>query len=106
MTRMSILIHNYARPAMPLLKAAGMSAMRLYVAAEMPFYTVAPSLQPPAHTGCLDDELRSSHESSGPIGIALAWGSKASALFPGPRHINPPKQLTEVGLTRGARTWP
>ena len=43
MTRMSILIHKYARPAMPLLKAVGMSTMPLYVAAEMLFHSTKPA---------------------------------------------------------------
>jgi hypothetical protein len=52
MTRMPILISNYAHPAMPLPKAAGMSAMRFCVAAEMP--PIAPRLQspPPVSSTC------------------------------------------------------
>ena len=47
-----------------------------------------------APTARLVDVPRSSHESSGPIGVALASGSKASV--PRPRHIIPPKQLAEA----------
>jgi hypothetical protein len=46
-----------------------------------------------APTARLVDVPRSSRESSGPIGVALASGSKPSAPSRGPRHIIPPKQL-------------
>jgi hypothetical protein len=44
-----------------------------------------------APTARLVDVPRPSHESSGPVGVALASGSKTPS--PGPRHIIPPKQL-------------
>lgn len=49
-----------------------------------------------APTARLVDVPRSSHETSGPVGVALALGSKASTPSPGPRHIIPPKQLAEA----------
>jgi hypothetical protein len=49
-----------------------------------------------APTARLVDVPRSSRESSGPIGVALASGSKASAPSPGRRHIIPPKQLADA----------
>jgi hypothetical protein len=49
-----------------------------------------------APTARLVNVPRSSHETSGPVGVALALGSKASAPSPGPRHIIPPKQLVDA----------
>ena len=60
----------------------------------------------PAPTARLVDVPRSSHESSGPIGVALASGSKASAPSPGPRHIIPPKQLAEMTSIEEAEPGP
>lgn len=54
------------------------------------------SSQTPAPTARLVDVPRSSHESPGPTGVALASGSKPSTPLPGLRHIIPPKQLVEA----------
>ena len=54
------------------------------------------STKPPTPTARLVDVPRSSRESSGPIGVALASGSKPSAPPPRPRHIIPPKQLADA----------
>jgi len=59
-----------------------------------------------APTARLVDLPRSSHESSGPIGVALASGSRASAPSPGPRHIIPPKQLAEAVSPEEAEPGP
>jgi hypothetical protein len=82
---MPILMHNYARPAMPLRKAAGMSTMRS-----------ASQWRAAAPTTRLVDVPPSSRELPGPIDVALASGSKASVPCPGPRHIILPKQLAEA----------
>ena len=54
------------------------------------------STKAPAPTARLVDVPRSSHESSSPVGVALASGSKAITPPPKPRHIIPPKQLAEA----------
>jgi hypothetical protein len=59
-----------------------------------------------APTARLVDVPRSSHESSGPIGVALASGSKGSAPSPGPRHIIPPKQLADLTSPEEAEPGP
>jgi hypothetical protein len=51
------------------------------------------STRAPAPTARLVDLPRSSRESSAPIGVALASGSKPT---PRPRHIIPPKQLADA----------
>jgi len=53
-----------------------------------------------APTARLVDVPPSSRESPGPIGVALASGSKASVPCPRPRHIILPKQLAEAVYSR------
>ena len=52
------------------------------------------------------DVPRSSHDSSSPVGVALASGSKASAPSLGQRHIIPRKQLAEVSFPEDAEPGP
>ena len=59
-----------------------------------------------APTARLVDVPRSSHESSSPVGVALASGDKASARSSGQRHIIPPKELAEAVSPEEAEPGP
>jgi hypothetical protein len=59
-----------------------------------------------APTARLANVPRSSHDSSGPVGVALASGSKASVRAPGQRHIIPRKQLAEASFPAEADPGP
>jgi hypothetical protein len=59
-----------------------------------------------APTARLVDVPRTSHDSSSPVGVALASGSKASAPSPGQRHIIPRKQLAEASFPAEADPGP
>ena len=96
MTRMSILMHYYPHPVMPLLEAAGMSTMRFRVAAEMP-----PRLQAATLTVRLVDVSRSFPRIilSNRRRAGFGWQSECSiprtATYPPAKAVSPDE--TESG---------